>query len=420
MTEKQDIVILGASWAGLAAAHYSLRHVLPKLPDNGSAFRVVLVAPSEHFYYRIAAPRAVIAPELMPTSKIFLPIAENFAQYDKSKFSFVLGTATEMDVTARTVTIATPDSEKPQKLVYHALIIATGTSMPAKALSLSPTADATKAALADTHSHLHKAKTIIIAGGGPSGVETAGEVGEALNGAAGWFKARPANPKARITLLSGSDRLLSVLRPALSNQAEVFLARVGVDVVHGKRVTSTAANADGSVTVNLDDGSAMTADVYIPATGAIPNTTFVPAALLDDKGYVNASTSTRVENAGPRVFVVGDVASYATRGLMEIMKAVPAAMTNLTRDLLAHVDGKDVAPGADRTFKTLEGVELQLVPIGRSKGVGAIFGYRVPSFLVWLIKGRDYVLFNAKLTVQGKQWSRESKWTAPKATDVVA
>jgi hypothetical protein len=44
--------------------------------------------------------------------------------------------------------------------------------------------------------------------------------------------------------------------------------------------------------------------------------------------------------------------------------------------------------------------ETQLVPIGRSKGVGALMGWEVPSWVVWAIKGRDYWLWTT-----GKLWS---------------
>lgn len=37
--------------------------------------------------------------------------------------------------------------------------------------------------------------------------------------------------------------------------------------------------------------------------------------------------------------------------------------------------------------------ETQLVPTGKSKGVGAAMGYALPCFMAWLIKGKDYWLW---------------------------
>ena len=47
--------------------------------------------------------------------------------------------------------------------------------------------------------------------------------------------------------------------------------------------------------------------------------------------------------------------------------------------------------------------------MGRGKGVGAFGGWRVPSWFVWMIKGRDYLSSMAPDVVSGKKWAKESK-----------
>jgi apoptosis-inducing factor 2 len=79
---------------------------------------------------------------------------------------------------------------------------------------------------------------------------------------------------------------------------------------------------------------------------------------------------------------------------------------NIKKDLLHAVDDKK-ATGEDRIFKE-DTRETHMVPIGKSKGVGAAMGYQMPSFLVWLIKGRDYWLWTTGNLWSGKQWSKES------------
>ena len=51
--------------------------------------------------------------------------------------------------------------------------------------------------------------------------------------------------------------------------------------------------------------------------------------------------------------------------------------------------------------------ETQMVTIGKSKGVGAVMGYQFPSFMIWLIKGRDYWLWTIGGLWTGKQWAKE-------------
>lgn len=52
------------------------------------------------------------------------------------------------------------------------------------------------------------------------------------------------------------------------------------------------------------------------------------------------------------------------------------------------------------------------MPIGRSKGVGAVFGWKVPSFLVWLIKGRNFMISESAVRdkLMGKDWEKEKAW----------
>ena len=150
----------------------------------------------------------------------------------------------------------------------------------------------------------------------------------------------------------------------------------------------------------------MDADIYIPAFGTRPNTSFVTdSALLTSDRRINTNTSTlRVDAAGPRVYAVGDVGSYANPAIHQILAAIPVVTANIKRDLMADV-GNEVT-GEDRVFKE-DKRETQMVPIGKSKGVGAAMGYKLPSFMVWLIKGRDYWLWTTGNLWSGKQWAKE-------------
>ncbi|KAK5149043.1 hypothetical protein BJ546DRAFT_528581 [Cryomyces antarcticus] len=426
MSNTQNIVILGGSFAGLSVAHYFLKHILPTLPkNNGTSYHVYLIDSSTHYYWRIAAPRALVGKDMIQQDKMFLPIADGFKQYDPSIFTFIQATATSMDTNARTVTIEHASNSESQSIPYHALVIATGTRTPSPLLSLQGDYKITQNALQEMWGKLSSAKTIVIAGGGPAGVETAGEIGEALNGVAGFFQSRPANPKAKITLLSGSNKLLPMLRPALAKQAEVYLNRVGVDVVHNAKMQSVDS-VGAQTLIHLDNGSTLEADIYIPATGVKPNSAFVPANLKTDKGYVKTNGKTlRVDEAGPRVYAAGDVGSYTRGGVMDIYDAIPVVLTNIKRDLQhAATSGASSpssnnnekqpelagnAPGSDRTYKA-NLKETQLVPVGRSKGVGAVFGWKLPTLMVYMIKGRNYMIDNAVTLQRGTKWEKENGW----------
>ena len=410
MSDTRNIVVLGASYAGLSSAHYFLKHVQPSLPKDGK-YHVYLIDPSTQFYHRVGAPRATAATKLMPDSKMFHDIPGGFKQYSADIFTFIQGKATAMDTSSRTVTFERTQGGS-ETLSYQALILATGTRSIATTLSAQGTShEHIKKALSEMHTKLSSAKNIIVAGGGPAGVETAGEIGEFLNGAAGYFSKRPSSPKAKITLVAGSDKLLPVLRLALSKQAQIYLERVGVDVIYDSKVTGSEETSSGQTKVILDNGKEMECDIYIPAIGVIPMTEYVPKEYLTDKGYVKTNGETlRVDEAGPRVYAVGDCGSYTRGGIISIMDAIPTLLTNVKRDLLAaHADPNGKPTGGDRKYKQ-NNSETQLVPVGQSKGVGAFNGNKLPNIMVYMIKGRDYMSGSAVEFVTGTKWKKETSW----------
>lgn len=410
MPESRNIVFLGASFAGLGASHYFLKHVYPHLPiDPEVAYKAILVDPSSKWYMRVAAPRAAASTDLMPTDKVFFDTESGYKQYG-DKVKYIQGKAIAWDEKARFVTIES-DGQR-ENISYWALVLATGSKADSPIFSLQGTAHTeVQVALGSLHYQLSTAKDIIIVGGGPAGVETAGEIGDALNGAAGWFSSRPSNPRAKITLLTSSSKLLPQLRQSISDQAEKFLTRVGVDVRYNVKVASTYSFPGGRTRVTLHDGEQLDTDVYIPATGVRPMSDYVPQHLKDKKGYViNNDSTLRVDAAGPRVYALGDVGSYSRDGILDILDGLPVLETNLKRDLLAaHVHPDAKPEGPDRLFVKNE-KETQIVPVGRSKGVGAIFGWRVPSIFVWLLKGRDFMISAAPQRVDGSAWAKEAEW----------
>lgn len=135
---------------------------------------------------------------------------------------------------------------------------------------------------------------------------------------------------------------------------------------------------------------------------------YAPAHLKDKKGYIiNNASTLRVDAAGPRVYAVGDIGTYSRDNILDILDSTPVVVTNLKRDLLAAHSNPDAKPeGPDRQYVANQ-KETQIVPVGRSKGVGAIFGWRVPSIVVWLIKGRNYMIDSAHERVDGAAWVKD-------------
>ncbi|KAH8178586.1 pyridine nucleotide-disulfide oxidoreductase domain-containing protein [Sarocladium implicatum] len=413
MADKKNIVILGSSYAGLSVAHYLLRHAIPKLPSS-SSYTVVLVSPSKTWYLRPASPRALITDDAFPQEDLFKPIEPLFTRYPKENFRFVHGKATKWDTDARSVVIDLSDGTNGQETVsYHSLVVATGSGTPSPLMGIHDGDAELKKQWASFRTGLASAKHIVIAGGGPTGVETAAELGEHLNGKPGWFAGKLKDPKVKITVVAG-NRLIPVLRPALADKAEPMLAKLGVSVLTGTKVqgvsppdAGTKTNVATKTTVTLSDGKTLDADLYIPSTGYIPSTTFVPSSLLGADGRIKTDSATlRVPDAGDRVYALGDCSDYARQAVHLLLQAIPIAGNTIKRDLFLAEGLADKAP-VEKHFKEDTG-ETQLVPIGSSTGFGAFNGYSLPGFLVSQIKGKHYWLNTAPKLWTGDQWAKEA------------
>ena len=384
MAKTHEIVILGAHHGGVNTAHYLLRHVIPTLstltPDV--SYHLTIVAPNTEFYWNVAAPRHLVSEELIPSKSIWLSIASAFEKYDKNLFVFIQGKATALNPTTRTVTVTT-SANKTQNVTYSTLVIATGSSYASPIWQINESDAVTQAETARIRNSLKEAKTVLISGGGAVGVETAGEVGSYY-------------PNKNITLLSGTTRLLIRLTAYNSAKAEHKLKILGVNTLHNLRVTSVKKNDDGTTTLGFSDGSTRPVDVFIDATGPRPNTAFLPTSWIDPRGHVIVDPLTlRTNTEG--VYAVGDVANYCDGGIISTSNGIAPVCTSIGIDI-----AKDAGVESPFKQKTYSGIgETQFVPTGPSGGVGQLFGWRLPSFLVWLIKSRTFFVSMAKGAVEG-------------------
>lgn len=410
----KTILILGGSYGGLSIAHYILKHALPTLP-NSSSYQIIIVGASSEVMCRPACPRALISDDMFPQNRLFVSTAEQLNQYGKATCSFVHGTVLQVDDERQTALVKLSNGED-EVFDFHTLIVATGASTQSPLLGLNTDSVALRESWSIFRQALSTAKSILIAGGGPTGVEVAGELGEHLNGRAGWFASKLNSPKVTITLVTAGNNILPTLRSPIAKTAEEYLAKVGVTIIKGDRVEKVepenAGLANSSLitkaSITLSSGVVIPADLFIPATGTTPNTSFLPPSLLELDGRIKTNPQTlRVDAAKrPRIYAIGDASSYARPAIHNILSAIPVLGSNIKRDLLLDAEKLESEVGPDRIFEE-DTRETQLVPIGKSKGVGSAMGWRVPSWMVWMIKGRDYWLWTTGKLWSGRQWEKE-------------
>ena len=217
--------------------------------------------------------------------------------------------------------------------------------------------------------------TFAIVGGGPTGVELAGDIAEIA------YKVmmedfRVINPReSRIVLIEAGPRILPFLPESLSTKAEGSLGRLGVEILKGSAVTSISA---GMVTMG---SQSIRAHTVLWAAGVEPSrlarSLDVP---LDRIGRVKVQPDLSIPGH-PEVFVIGDLAAFVdTAGnLLPGLAAVAVQQgRHAVSNILRLTGGLPAQPFKYKNLGTL-------ATIGRAAAV-ADFGFiKLSGFLAWIV-----------------------------------
>lgn len=385
MTSKITVVVIGGAVAGIKVSH----GVLNQIPTA----KVILVNSQEDYYFNIATPRVMAKPDAFSTSQYLYPIEDIFKKYPTGSFEFVRGTATEIDAETKRVMV---EQSTTLSISYDYLVIASGSTTHAAIGHESALVPFKSTGSADLYSAIDAAQkairdanSIIIGGAGAVGVEFAGELAEA-------FASKKKSPSS-ITLVSATKRVLPKLKDDAGAAAERLLKAKGVRLLSSRKVEKAEHDQISKRwTVTLDGGERLTADLYVSATGVIPNNKFIPSAFLDKDGWLDVDDQLRVKAASGSgkcsVYGLGDITSYPYRDGYRITDQAPVVVSNLK----VEITGK----GQRATYAPKDKI-MAIVPVGSSGGTGQIGGWVPWSFLVAFFKGRDFFASRASSFIQG-------------------
>ncbi|KAL5115581.1 hypothetical protein ACEQ8H_006557 [Pleosporales sp. CAS-2024a] len=399
--QTHNVVIVGANFGGISLAHYLLRKTFPSLKtlQPQTTFHVTLVSPNTHFYFKIAAPRALISAESIPEDQYFKSIAEAFQQYHASAFEFIQGIATSVDAQARTVSVKVDSDSTDKVITYDSLVIASGTTSSSPLWSIKGSHETSREALHAMHQELPKASTVLIAGAGPVGVETAGEI-------------KFAFPDVKVTLVT-SSRILPRESPNLGAKAKAALEKLGVMVKTDLPLSDPMAD-DKARPVQFSDGSSESPDIFINATGASKiNTEWLPSSwLAEDKKVATRDNHFRVKDS-EHVYVIGDAASGSNGTAFAVEAMTPVVASCIAVDVTGSAGTNDgLMAWFFSFFKTpaprqadYKPMNVIVIPIGPKGGVGHLFGWGMPSFMVKKVKAEKYLIDHVEPMLSGKKWA---------------
>jgi NADH:ubiquinone reductase (H+-translocating) len=243
--------------------------------------------------------------------------------------------------------------------------------------------------------------TFVVVGGGPTGVELAGALGEIANDTL-RHDFRHINPAAsRILLLEGGDRVLPVYPADLSARAEESLIRLGVRPMTGAIVT---AIDESGVTVRRgaqEERIAARTVLWAAGVAASPLGRILAergGAILDRAGRVMVEPDLTIAGH-PEILVIGDLANFNHQTGTPLPGVAPVAMQEgryVAEFVRQRLAGKTVA-----AFHYHD--KGSLATIGRAAAVadfGRIHMHGMLAWLTWLFVHLLYLVeFDNRLLV---------------------
>ena len=402
------VLIVGGGFGGLAAAR-----TLRRAPVE-----VTLVDRANHHLFQPLLYQ--VASGILTEAEIAPPLRGVLRRQANARV--LLADVDGFDLEARAVQATGPDGE-PLRLGYDTLVVAAGACGAGPghepwapfAPPLKTLADARRirsrvlgaferAELAADPAERDAWMTFAVVGGGPTGVELAGQIAELAHRTLRPDFGAVDTATARIALLEAGAGLLPEHPESLGRRAARDLDRLGVGVRTGARVTGV--DADGVTVLEPDGLRDIPARTVLWAAGvaASPLAAALAGAAraeLDRTGRLHVRPDLTLPGH-PEVLAIGDM--VALKGVPAI---APAAMqqgrhaAHTVRRRLAH-------RSPEGRFRYVD--KGSLAVIGRGRAVGVAFGVRFTGALAFLVWALVHVRFlvgwgNRLVTVARWAWS---------------
>lgn len=222
--------------------------------------------------------------------------------------------------------------------------------------------------------------TFVVVGGGPTGVEMAGQLKELSRRALRSNYRRIDPSSTRVLLIEGGDRLVPVMGERLAKVTERDMARLGVEVHLGATVTGMD---ETTVEITRRDGTKVVVEaatrIWAAGTKGAPlgaQLAAVTGAPLDKSGRIEVEPDCTVPGY-PDIFVVGDLMSLDhLPGVAEVaMQSGAHCARTIGRRLKGHPVPR---PFVYRDLGTM-------AAISRFRAVAKIGPLKVGGFIGWML-----------------------------------
>jgi NADH:ubiquinone reductase (H+-translocating) len=404
---RHHVVIVGSGFGGLFAAK-----ALRRAP-----VRVTVIDRTNHHLFQPLLYQ--VATGILSEGQIAPPIRDVLRK--NPAVNVVLGEVTDFDPIAHTVATTELGGRK-VPLHFDSLIVATGSvtsyyghdEFRGAASGMKTLDDAMhlrgqifgafERAESEDDEELRKAlMTFVVIGGGPTGVEMAGQLRD-LSRRALQRNYRRIDPHlTRVVLLEGGDRLVPPMGERLSRLAARDLGRLGVELHLGAKVTGV--DAEG-VDLTKSDGTQLRIEAITKVWAAGTRASALGAKLaeatkatLDRSGRVKVAPDCSVPGY-PEIFVVGDL--MALNDLPALAEVAMQSGAHASHTIERRLRG-------DTATKPFHYRDLgSLAVISRFTAVAKVGPLRIGGFVGWLLWLVVHVTF---LTGFKNRFAALARWT---------
>ena len=184
---------------------------------------------------------------------------------------------------------------------------------------------------------------IVVAGGGPTGVEISGTLADMRRTVLPKDFPELDFKKMKIYLMEGSPKVLGAMSEQAANKGKEYLEKLGVTV----RLNTRVKDYDGQF-VTLDNGDKIKTNTLVWATGVKGNVLpGLDAAVVVRGARIKVDHFNKVENY-TNVYAVGDVCSMSVEkfpdGHPQLAQVAMQQGKNLAKNILLHINGKELIP----------------------------------------------------------------------------
>ena len=215
--------------------------------------------------------------------------------------------------------------------------------------------------------------SVVVCGGGPTGVEVAGALVELFGHVLAKDYPEVDLRGAKVVLVEASDRLLNSFRPKSGARAQRTLSRRGVEVITGVGVDHLDAKS-----VHLANGRRLDAHTVVWAAGVRANPVAAMLGVELTRGQRIVVGPDLAVPGHPEIFAIGDIAADATTSLPQVAQPAIQGGHHVARGIVRRLSGQPTS-----AFRYRD--KGSMATIGRHEAVAEFAnGLRLSGFIGWL------------------------------------